>query len=187
MDELQRDDPVTVLVTRRPIAGKEEGFEAYLNGITQSASRQQGHLGTTVFRPSGGKDPTYRILIRFDKRSNLDRWESSEEREKWREVASQVSQPREAQVESGLEAWFTIPNCDIPAHPPKYKMALIVWLGVFVLVSLLNVVLLPFIGHWPLLPRNLVFTGAVVLLLTWVVMPRLTRWFSRWLHSAGNS
>ena len=176
------DDPVTVLVTRRPIAGREAEFEDYIKGITQAASRQPGHLGSTIFSPSGGKDPAYRILFRFDRRSNLERWEQSAERDKWREVARQVSQPREAQVETGLEAWFNVPNCDVPAHPPRARMAAVVWLGVFLIVSVLNVVLSPFIDSWPMLLRTLVFTGVVVVLLTWVVMPRLTRWLSAWLH-----
>lgn len=180
--DVDKDEPVTVLVTRKPIPGHEQAFEAYLKGIIESASKQPGHMGATIFRPAPGKDAVYRILFRFDKRSNLDRWEESEERAKWRDVASDVSQPREAYIESGLETWFTLPNCDVPAHPPKIKMALIVWLGIFVIVTVLSIVLMPWIAGWPLLPRTALFTGVVVLLMTWVVMPRLTRWFSGWLY-----
>ncbi|WP_078119121.1 antibiotic biosynthesis monooxygenase [Thiosocius teredinicola] len=176
------DEPVTVLVTRRPIAGMQREFEAYLHGITEAASKQPGHLGTTIFRPSGTKDRAYRILFRFDKRSNLARWEQSEEREQWRERAAVVSEPREAVVETGLEAWFTVPNCDVPAHPPKVKMALVVWLGIFLIVTTLMLILMPWISHWHLIPRTLLFTGIVVALMTWVVMPLLTRWFAGWLH-----
>lgn len=180
--ERSRDDPVTVLVTRRPIAGKEADFEEYLKGITRAASAQPGHLGSTIFRPSGGKDRAYRILFRFDRRSNLERWEQSDERRKWRETARQVSQPRETQVESGLEAWFTVPNCDVPVHPPKIRQAMVVWLGIFLIVTVLSVLLMPWIAHWPLIPRTALFTAIVVALMTWVVMPRLSRWFAGWLH-----
>lgn len=182
--DVENDEPVTVLVTRRPVAGKEKAFEDYLEGITAAASVQPGHLGSTIFRPSGGKDSAYRILFRFDKRSNLETWESSPERQQWREVAAQVSQPREALVESGLEAWFTVPNCDVPAHPPRIRQALVVWLGIFSVVTLLSLILMPLIAHWPLVPRIFLFTGVVVFLMTWVVMPRLTRWFAWWLHPA---
>lgn len=184
-DDIARDEPVTVLVTRRPIPGMEQAFEDYLKGITEAASVQPGHLGSTIFRPSGGKDSAYRILFRFDRRSNLDRWEQSDERERWRAMAREVSQPRELQVESGLEAWFTLPNCDMPGHPVKWKQALVVWLGIFLIVSLLSVLLMPWIAHWPLIPRTALFTGIVVALMTWVVMPRLTRWFGRWLRPPG--
>ena len=180
--EATPDDPVTVLVTRRPLPGAEDAFEEYLKGITKAASVQPGHLGATIFRPAGGKDRAYRILFRFDKRSNLERWENSDERAAWRARASQVSQPREAQVESGLETWFTVGNCDVPTHPPKVKMALVIWLGIFIIVSSLSLVLMPLIAHWPMLLRTLLFTGVVVVLMTWVVMPLLTRWFAWWLH-----
>ncbi len=187
MNEEVKDDPVTVLVTRRPLPGKENEFEAYIEGITEAAGSQPGHLGSTIFRPSAGQGNAYRILFRFDRRSNLERWENSQERQKWREMASRVSQPREAQVESGLEAWFTLPQCDAPAHPPRIRQALVVWLGIFSIVTLLSIVLTPWIAHWPLVARVFVFTGVVVALMTWVVMPRLTRWFAGWLHPAGKS
>lgn len=180
------DDPVTVLVTRRPLVGKETEFETYLEGITEAASKQPGHLGTTIFRPSGDGSNAYRILFRFDRRSNLESWERSSERSRWHEMARQVSEPREARVESGLEAWFTVPNCDVPAHPPKIRQAMVVWLGIFVIVSMLSVLLMPWIADWPLIPRTLLFTGVVVMLMTWVVMPRLSRWFAWWLHPRKN-
>lgn len=185
MHDASGDEPVTVLVTRRPLPGREREFEAYLEGITAASSQQPGHLGSTVFRPSGGGDRSYRILFRFDRRSNLERWEDSEERQRWREVAERVSEPRQAQIESGLEAWITWPQSDPPPQPPRWRQAMVVWLGIFAIVSVLSLVLMPWIAHWPLLPRVLVFTGVVVALMTWVVMPRLSRWFAWWLFPKG--
>ena len=187
MHDSQRDDPVTVLVTRRPLPGKEAEFRAYLEGITKAASVQPGHLGSTIFRPAGPKGRTYRVLFRFDKRSNLDRWESSAERQRWREIASTVSEPREAQIESGLEAWFDITGCEGPKPPSRPRQALVVWLGIYLTVLLLSYLLMPLIAHWPLPLRTLLFTGVVVLLMTWVIMPRLSRWLAWWLHPADKS
>jgi antibiotic biosynthesis monooxygenase (ABM) superfamily enzyme len=177
------DPPVTVLVTRRPLPGKEREFEDYLTGITQAANNQPGHLGSTIFRPSSPKDPAYRVLFKFDRRSNLDRWENSAERAEWHAIAEQVSQPRETQIVCGMEAWFTAPAQPVNLPPPKYKMALVVWLAIFVLVTSLNAVLTPFIAHWPLIARTFLLSIIVVPLMTWVVMPFLTRLFSGWLFS----
>lgn len=176
------DEPVTVLVTRRPIVGKEQEFERYITGITEDALVQPGHMGSTIFRPSGGLDRTYRILFRFDTRGNLDLWEKSAIREKWRQVAAEVSEPREVEEKTGLDTWFTLPHCDVTNHPPKYKMALVIWLAIFIIVSTLSFSLLPFIAHWPMLLRTLLFTGIVVYLMTWIVMPLLTKWFAGWLY-----
>ena len=180
------DPPVTVMVTRKPIAGKESEFEDYLTGITHAAMQQPGHMGTNVFRPTK-PEGSYRIVFKFDRRSNLERWENSAERGEWREIAEQVSQPREIQTITGLEAWFTLPDCAINVHPPKYKMALLVWLGVFSLVTLLSYLIGPLIEDLPLIPRTFVLTIIVVPTLTYLVLPLLTRLFSRWLYPSGST
>ncbi|WP_316367121.1 antibiotic biosynthesis monooxygenase [Candidatus Thiodiazotropha sp. CDECU1] len=175
------DPPVTVLVTRRPKPGKEQAFEDYLTGITQAALQHQGHMGANIFRPSrpGGE---YRIVFKFDRRSNLERWENSTEREEWRAIAEEVSEPRQVETISGLEAWFTLPTCAMNVHPPKYKMALLVWLGVFCLVTLLSGLLGPLISEFPRLLQTFILTALVVVCLTYAVMPLLTRLFSGWLY-----
>ncbi|MCU7845249.1 MAG: antibiotic biosynthesis monooxygenase [Candidatus Thiodiazotropha sp. (ex Monitilora ramsayi)] len=175
------DPPVTVMVTRKPIPGKEPEFEAYLTGITHAAMQQSGHMGTNVFRPTK-PDGAYRIVFKFDRRSNLEKWESSAERAEWREIAENVSQPREIQTITGLEAWFTLPDCAINVHPPKYKMAILVWLGVFSLVTLLSYMIGPLIENLPLIARTFTLTVIVVPTLTYLLLPFLTRIFSRWLY-----
>lgn len=176
------DPPVSVMVTRRPLPGREAEFEAYLQGITQAAQSQPGHLGSTIFRPSGGADPSYRILFKFDRRSNLERWEQSAEREEWRALAEQVSEPRQVQMHTGLEAWFTLPAQPVNLPPPKHKMALIVWLGIYTLVTGLSALIGPLIADWPLPLRIFVITVPVVILMTYAVMPFLTRLFACWLY-----
>ena len=95
------DPPVTVMVTRKPVDGKESEFEDYVAGITQAAMQWPGHMGTNVFRPDK-PDGSYRIVFKFDHLSNLEKWENSKERGEWREIAEQVSQPREIQTITGM-------------------------------------------------------------------------------------
>jgi uncharacterized protein len=177
----ENDPPVTVLVTRKPVPGKEAEFEAYLTGITQAAMQFPGHLGSNIFRPSK-TDAPYRIVFKFDRRSNLEKWENSPERAEWHAIAESVSQPRKVETITGLEAWFTLPDCAINVHPAKYKMAFLVWLGVFSLVTLLSYLLGPLISDWPLVARTFTLTVIVVSTLTYFVLPLLTRLFSRWLY-----
>jgi uncharacterized protein len=40
------------------------------------------------------------------------------------------------------------------------------------------------LAPWPLLPRVMLITGLVVVLMTWLIAPRLTRWLRPWLHPA---
>src|SRR5665811_2125482 len=78
----ERDDEVTLSVTRIPLPGREREFEGYLRGITEAASRYPGHIGTRIFRPGRG-ERQYRVVFSFDRESNLRQWEESEERQAW--------------------------------------------------------------------------------------------------------
>ena len=82
---------------------------------------------------------------------------------------------------TGLESWFTLPGAPLHALP-KWKMAFATFLGVFPVAMILNLTLGSVIGSWHFVLRNALFNVCVVALLTWIVMPVLTRLLHRWLH-----
>jgi hypothetical protein len=61
-------------------------------------------------------------------------------------------------------------------------MAVATFLGVFPVAMGLNLFLGPAIRSWPFVFSNALFNLCVVTLLTWVVMPLVTRLLHRWLH-----
>jgi antibiotic biosynthesis monooxygenase (ABM) superfamily enzyme len=61
------------------------------------------------------------------------------------------------------------------------KMALVTFLGVYPLATVLAPFFKRLLPGWHQLLLNVVVNAAIVGLLTWVVMPLLTRWFARWL------
>ena len=65
--------------------------------------------------------------------------------------------------------------------PPRYKMALLTWPGAWGLITLILWQLGPSTATWPLPLRTLVVSVLMVLGLTWVVIPTLTRIFAAWL------
>jgi antibiotic biosynthesis monooxygenase (ABM) superfamily enzyme len=65
--------------------------------------------------------------------------------------------------------------------PPRYKLALLTWAGAYAVITLILVVLGPTMEPWPLPLRTLLISGLMVMALTWVVIPLLTRLFRRWL------
>jgi antibiotic biosynthesis monooxygenase (ABM) superfamily enzyme len=185
METSESSQGVTVMVTRRPKPGMRDAFEDYIRGITQCAMKHPGHLGANILKPQH-EEGEYRILFKFDSRDNLERWDKSEEREKWRQVAEEVSEPRTIQIQNGLDAWFELPDegGSAPPHPPKYKMALVVWLSIFTLVVTLSHLFEPLLNRLPFEPRILLLTGVVVFLMTYVVMPNLTRLLKPWLFKS---
>jgi antibiotic biosynthesis monooxygenase (ABM) superfamily enzyme len=65
--------------------------------------------------------------------------------------------------------------------PPRYKLALLTWLGAYGIITAILAVLGPAIEGWPLAARTLLISALMVLALTWVVVPTLTRLFRSWL------
>jgi antibiotic biosynthesis monooxygenase (ABM) superfamily enzyme len=74
-------------------------------------------------------------------------------------------------------------NLQRPAGPPRYKLALLTWAGAYIVITLLLALLGPAIASWPLVLRTLVVSVTMVVALTWLIMPRLTRLFGGWLHA----
>ena len=68
--------------------------------------------------------------------------------------------------------------------PPRHKMALLTWAGAWAMITLILGVLGPSIATWPLPLRTLAISVLMVLALTWVVIPTLTRVFATWLAPA---
>jgi uncharacterized protein len=66
------------------------------------------------------------------------------------------------------------------AGPPRYKLALLTWAGAYTVITLLLALLGPAIASWPLVLRTLVLSVTMVVALTWLIMPRLTRLFGGW-------
>jgi uncharacterized protein len=185
-DSASPDDsegPVTTTVTRRIKPGHETAYEAFLEGIIAAASRFPGHLGVEVFRPATAAAGEYRIVYRFDTAGHLRRWLDSDEHADWLQRAEpHVAGPMRTEFLTGLESWFTLPEQPGLPAPPPYKMAILTWATIFPLITLVVVVLTPLIRTLPLVVRLGITTLATVPLMTWVVMPRVTRLLRRWLY-----
>jgi antibiotic biosynthesis monooxygenase (ABM) superfamily enzyme len=152
-------------------------------GHPRRGGEAPGYLGSEVLRPSDNEvDNEYRVVFRFDHASNLHTWENSEERQRWLRKAEPLHHGEKVHVLTGLETWFTLPSRAGEPAPPRYKMVVVTWLGVFPIVT----IIFSLFGHWlsllPTLVRTLVFTAVMVTLMTYVIMPRMTRIFAFWLY-----
>lgn len=177
------DPPVTVAVSRRIKPGSEQAFEQFVTELSAVAMSFKGHLGANIFRPTYPGDNEYRIIFKFDHRSNYQRWLDSAARRQLMERSCQfLQQAPTLEVIDGLETWFTLPGQPSPGHPARYKMALVTWLALFPLVTLLLWLLGDWLASMPLVPRTALLTLLVVALMSWVVMPPMTRLFQRWLY-----
>lgn len=174
---------VTAIISHLIRPGREPGYEEWLHGIATAAHQFKGHLGVSVIRPCDPTHPEYVAILRFDHYNNLKTWLESSVRQEWLErLQPLIEKPETIQTLTGLETWFTLPNKPMKAPPPRYKMAIVTWLGVFFTISILNRLLVPLLVGLPVLLRTLLVTGLTVALLTYVIMPRLTQLFRKWLY-----
>jgi uncharacterized protein len=179
--------PVTVSITRTVKPGSEQAFERALHEFVQRSLTLDGQLGVHIMRPApGSHSREYGIVRKFVNRDALTSFRTSPEYLEWNQVAAELTEGAGRVEElTGLESWFTLPGA--PLRPlPKWKMALLTLLGVYPASLLLSVTVARLTREWPSLLGNLVFAVAMVGLLTWVVMPLLTRSFHRWLSPNTN-
>jgi uncharacterized protein len=176
------EGPVTTTVTRRVKPGHETFYEEFLAGIISSASRFPGHLGVEVFRPQSAAAGEYRTVYRFDTAEHLRAWLDSDEHAAWLARAEpHVIGPMRTSFVTGLETWFTLPGRRGTA-PPPHKMALLTWITIFPLITAIVAVTGPLLEELPLVLRLGITTALAVPLMTWVVMPRVTRLLGGWLY-----
>ncbi len=74
-----------------------------------------------------------------------------------------------------------------PGRPPpsRHRMAALSWLGIWPLVSLALWGLAPGLAGLPFLARTALTSAVVVVLMTYLVMPRLARLAAPWLQPGG--
>lgn len=85
-------------------------------------------------------------------------------------------------VLTGLETWFTLPNQPGLAPPPRYKMFILTWVTIFILINLMNRFVVPLLTSLSPWFATLIVTGLMVFLITYGVMPRITKLFAKWLY-----
>ncbi len=180
--EMGDSGPLTVVASWKVKPGKEAAFEEWHCEISAAALAFPGHLGVTVIRPSQTTGE-YVVIFKFDTLEHLAAWQESALRREWLAKAEslQIQKPR-YQTGYGLEFWFTSPKA--MQHPPRWKMALVTVLAIYPTVNLVSLSLRPLIGGLSPWLGGLVAIPIIVLLMTYLVMPLMTRVFASWLFPA---
>ncbi len=172
---------VAVVVARLIKPGHEATYEAWLRRAIDAARRLPGHLGADVLRPNGD-ERRYVLVFRYETVEQLVAWERSAARAALvREVEALTEGAPLVQRQTGLEGWFTLPGQPI-FPPPRWKMALVTWLVAFPLIQVLGLAWAPVLGDAPPVLRTAVTGASMVLAMTYVVMPAVTRRLGAWLR-----
>lgn len=177
--------PIHLAITRRVRPGCEREFEAAIREFFRSSLAHSGVLGVHLLSPlPGTTSRDYGILRTFASECDRAAFYQSPAFLAWERKVSSMTDgyPRYRELH-GLEAWFG----SSATPPPRWKMALVTFAGVYVVTLPLSFAIGPLIKSWPLPLANAAFNLAVVALLTWAVMPALTRAARPWLHRSAIS
>lgn len=174
-----RPDIATGVTSFVVAPGREDDFDAVQRELDIAAAAAPGFLRVERFAPVHGEQRETVIVFSFDSAAHLNDWLSSDVR---RELIARadafVEGERKVSVVGGFAGWFERPGTGVT----RWKQASIVVLGLVptsLLLNALRIELVPDLA-WPVATVILNVIG--VTLLTWVIMPVLTRVFSGWLR-----
>jgi antibiotic biosynthesis monooxygenase (ABM) superfamily enzyme len=173
--------PTKVVMQRRVHSGAEMRFQDWVRTLLDTACDFGGLEGSSVL--TAGASGEYFILLRFASPERMQRWQESPQLAALVREANTFSAAADAApIRTGLETWFTLPGIPAPrTAPPRWKMALVTWVALLPQVILLAFALAPL--RLPFLVNAALSTAIPVAMLTWVMMPNLTRLLYAWLYA----
>jgi antibiotic biosynthesis monooxygenase (ABM) superfamily enzyme len=180
--------PVTVSITRHVEPERLDQMVAWVRAGSSLAERFPGFLGTGWVRPSTGSDE-WHMLYRFESDAALVGWEASPQRAWWLESALGLVGESRRERRTGIEGWFDTPQAhDVedlrpaPAAPPRWKQAVMIWTAFFPLSLVTSLLLSALAPDLPVVLRVLASTVAMTPVMTYLVLPQLTRRLDWWLR-----
>lgn len=172
--------PVTVVIPTLVPEGRVEEFRAWQAELNALERTFPGYIESRLIEPVAGQEWT--IVMRFDSKDHVDAWLQSEQR---RAVMAKMDralhgQSRRLVVDFG--GWFEAAPDD--RRPPNWKQMLSVLIAIYPVVMLTMLYVDPRLSslHMPLYLSVLRGNLLSCCLLTWLIMPRLTRALSFWLQ-----
>jgi antibiotic biosynthesis monooxygenase (ABM) superfamily enzyme len=178
--------PVTVAITRRADPARASEMIAWMRAGTALVEDFPGFLGTGWVRPGAGS-VDWHMLYRFADAGALRSWEESPQRQWWLSSAQGIVEHARTERRTGIEGWFDRPQEHVveqarPPAPPRWKQAVTIWLAFFPLSLLANVIAAHLLHHASIVLRTLMLTVCLTPLMTYLVLPRITKLLEWWLQ-----
>jgi antibiotic biosynthesis monooxygenase (ABM) superfamily enzyme len=175
------EDAVTVVVSHAVDVSLEDEFRAWTDRLTDAERAFPGFRGSELFPPVPGVQDKWTIVFRFDTEEHLNGWLESPKRRQLLEEGESFRDFELRRISSPFGAWFSFSDGGADGGgPSEWKTALAVLVGLYPTVVLLTLGISE-IWDGKLWATLLVGNILSVTLLTWVVMPVVTRALRFWL------
>ncbi|MCX6482684.1 MAG: antibiotic biosynthesis monooxygenase [Mycobacterium sp.] len=179
--------------------GDEKAYVSLRAALDAGAAEFPGFVGVEAVPPVPG-DPTWTVVLAFESNTDLQRWRTSPERAELLGRIHRVADDHDWVLPAGFAQWSSRSGRD-PTGAPAWKQAMTALAVLYAMVSVLNITLGNFIGKGLSVEGSqvvpglglpfpvVVFVGNAVgtVLLTWVLMPIVTRLLSWWLDPAAST
>ncbi|NIJ52640.1 hypothetical protein [Dyadobacter arcticus] len=180
---------VITIIRVTPKEGCRAAVIDWFKSMAYAASQFDGYVSGSVFETTN--DNFHQELLNvftFDSPLNLDVWEKSEQRRQYVSMGEKLFLETERRRLSGMDFLVYQHSPNNPKTPVRWKIVLITSLTIYVIIHTILAW-----GHTVFLRINLpdwiwgVLSVMIMgILMTYVLMPAITRIFSRWLYSAPN-
>ena len=174
-------EPVTLVLSQRIEPRDREEFIALHDDAVDRLRHFEGFLGSELLPPVEGVQEDLVIVASFASRSDLDRWLESGSRREWLAMIDRlVDGERTLNVVGGFGGWFPAQSSQSQG-PKRWKQAIAVFIALFPTVLVITLVRGAIAPNMNVVLA--VFVGNVlgILMLTYVLMPPLTRLLGGWL------
>jgi antibiotic biosynthesis monooxygenase (ABM) superfamily enzyme len=178
------EPPVAMVFTHRVAKDKVEDYLAWRRKVIAAQAHFPGYLATEFFRPHGTFQNEWVDIVRYSSVADLNRWMESEERQSLVKELDPIVESMHAHPVTGLEGWFALnrePGATV-SGPPRWKQVLAVLFALYPTVMVLRF-LNPLWSSLSLAEAMLIGNFLSVSLLTYLVMPRVSRFLSFWLEA----
>ena len=174
---------MTTVVERHVKPDRVDEYEDWLRRLLADAADLDGYLGADIHRPAtGASSPTYTSVFRFATLADLRAFEVSDVRRRYMDdVIALVEADAAWSTQTGLELWFAAPPGTVVPQPVRWRMALLLGTVVYILVLVFGQIASALIPNWPFPLRLAAVIAVEITLMTYLLLPFLTRRLARWI------
>ncbi len=175
-------EPVTVVFSQRIAAGNDAAFVKLHRDVVERMKQFEGFLRSDLFPPVEGIQDDYVIVASFASRANLDRWLTSPVRRAWlARIERLIEGDRVMNVVGGFGGWFPAHPAR-PTGPKRWKQAVAVLIALFPTALLITLIRNQIAPDMNVVLAVLVGNVLGVAILSFLLMPRLTKLMASWLN-----
>lgn len=181
--QVPQDLPVSYVVTYNVPASRRARFQDWQPKIIAAHLRASGFV-SAEYHPPADDGTTWTVLVRFASDTDLTAWRNSPERTELIGQLQGIAENYDVR-RTGLSwaGWF--PEPQTADRPARWKQALATVVPLYPTVMLATIHLAPRIGDdgwgWPRWLVTFVVVSFAVSMLTWALMPLVTRALRPWL------